>query len=135
MVERWPYGCHLHPCALVCRRASLSEKVGLALVHSVRSAKVNPDGIPFELRMLEVLLEQTVRYLEDKSNKIKMLSNAVQEVCPQSLTPPPTPVLVPVCPAVLPTRVPSTRGPARLARLIAVQPDAAPSSQWSILEF
>eukprot|EP00892_Ulva_mutabilis_P004724 jgi/Ulvmu1/2623/UM014_0074.1 len=62
-----------------CRRASLSEKVGLAIVHAVRSAKVKPDGIPFELRTLEVLLEQTVRYLEDKSNKIKMLSNAVQD--------------------------------------------------------
>lgn len=65
-----------------CRRASLSEKVGLALVHSVRSARVLPDGIPFELRMLEVLLEQTVQYLEDKSNKIKMLSRAIQDVRP-----------------------------------------------------
>lgn len=52
----------------------------MALVHSVRSARVHPDSIPFELRMLEVLLEQTVRYLEDKSNKIKMLSRAVQDV-------------------------------------------------------
>lgn len=51
-------------------------------MHSVRSARVLPDGIPFELRMLEVLLEQTVQYLEDKSNKIKMLSRAIQDVRP-----------------------------------------------------
>lgn len=65
--------------AWTCRKPVLSERVGLAVLHSLRSARQRPDGIPFELRILEVLLEQTVKYLEDKAKKIKLLSRAVQE--------------------------------------------------------
>jgi hypothetical protein len=57
----------------------MSERVGLAVIHSLRSARQRPDTIPFELRILEVLLAQSVKYLEDKAQKIKLLSRAVQE--------------------------------------------------------
>ena len=55
-----------------------SECVGLAVLHSLQAAKKQPDSIPFELRIFEVLLFESMTYLEDRSRRIKFVSKGVE---------------------------------------------------------
>ena len=60
----------------------MSEEVGVAVLRALQLAKAgnsSPTAIPFELRMLEVILDRTVSYLESKSAQIRMLSKAVED--------------------------------------------------------
>jgi hypothetical protein len=74
----WPCRRTCATTLLVCRRPALSERVGLAVLHSIPPRR-GSRGVPFELRMLEALLDETVVYLEDKQRQLRMLSRAVQE--------------------------------------------------------
>lgn len=48
------------------------------MLHSLQIAKEQPDSIPFELRILEVLLFESMTYLEDRARRIKFVSKGVE---------------------------------------------------------
>lgn len=48
------------------------------MLHSLQAAKEQPDNIPFELRILEVLLFESMTYLEDRARRIKFVSKGVE---------------------------------------------------------
>jgi hypothetical protein len=53
--------------------------VGEAAMHAQRLYRGVAKAVPFEFQMLEVLLDQTLTYLENKSSQIRMLSKAVED--------------------------------------------------------
>ena len=58
----------------------MSEEVGTAVLRAQQLALLQTSSsIPFELRMLEVMLDRTCSYLESKSAQIRMLSRAVED--------------------------------------------------------
>lgn len=61
-----------------CRKPVYSERVGVAVLHSLQAAREVPDNIPFEIRILEVLLSESMSYLEDRARRIKFISKGVE---------------------------------------------------------
>lgn len=60
----------------------MSEEVGIAVLRAVQLQSTKPESattIPFELRMLEVVLDRTISYLEAKASQMRLLSKAVED--------------------------------------------------------
>jgi hypothetical protein len=70
--------CNSELLVPLCRKPVYSERVGMALLHSLQTEKELHDGIPFELRVLEVLLFESMTYLEDRARRIKFISKGVE---------------------------------------------------------
>jgi hypothetical protein len=58
----------------------MSEEVGVAILRALQLSRLQEHStIPFELRMLEVVLDRTVSYLESKAAQMRLLSRAVED--------------------------------------------------------
>ena len=73
-----------------CRRPALSESIGRAALHAQHMYRRHASAVPFELQMLEMLLDQTVSYLEHKSAQVRARACHNACMCVHQRSPPAT---------------------------------------------